>query len=392
MLVLMAYAKRRIWDADSHIMETPDWLASHADPGIRERLNPLTSNAVELVEHLDEAIELHDKRGTDAELVAVAEDRVLLDKGWLGLGAFDPAERSRALDLLGFERQMVFSTFCLGQFFLSKDIEVVYGGTTAHNRGMAEFCAEDERLVGVGYVPLVDGERAAAATTEAIELGCQAIHVKSAPSGDLSPTHRDFNGVWQRCVDANVPVVLHLGGGVAPNGRRPLPEAFENNGRPAGTGFLGGEGMRALDYMSTPHPVETFVAAMALDGVFEQLPDLRLGVIEQGAMWLVPFLRRIDIAQQVFKKGQPYLDLPMRASEYVRRQVKATPFPREPVGWLVEQTGEDMIMFSSDYPHPEGGKDPIALWSDTFGDLSDDAIDAFYWRNMAGFLAASVAA
>ena len=38
----MAYAEGRIFnDADSHIMETRDWLIAHADPDIRPKLHPL---------------------------------------------------------------------------------------------------------------------------------------------------------------------------------------------------------------------------------------------------------------------------------------------------------------------------------------------------------------
>ena len=34
----MTYANRRIWDADSHLMETPDWLVSDARTSIRGRI------------------------------------------------------------------------------------------------------------------------------------------------------------------------------------------------------------------------------------------------------------------------------------------------------------------------------------------------------------------
>ena len=38
----MTYANSRLMlDADSHIMETPDWVERHADPKIRARLAPL---------------------------------------------------------------------------------------------------------------------------------------------------------------------------------------------------------------------------------------------------------------------------------------------------------------------------------------------------------------
>ena len=67
-------------------------------------------------------------------------------KGWHALGAFDPAERSRALDLLGFDAQLVFSTFAATQFS-GDDIELLYGGTRAHNRAMSTFCEADARLL-----------------------------------------------------------------------------------------------------------------------------------------------------------------------------------------------------------------------------------------------------
>ena len=55
-------------------------------------------------------------------------------KGWSGLGAFDAGERSRALDLLGFESQLVFSTFAAGQF-AGGDIDLVTGGLASPQPG-----------------------------------------------------------------------------------------------------------------------------------------------------------------------------------------------------------------------------------------------------------------
>ena len=53
----MPYAHRPMHDADSHVMETPDWLRAHADPGVREKLPPLYLSTVkpgeeELIEQL----------------------------------------------------------------------------------------------------------------------------------------------------------------------------------------------------------------------------------------------------------------------------------------------------------------------------------------------------
>jgi predicted TIM-barrel fold metal-dependent hydrolase len=173
--------------------------------------------------------------------------------------------------------------------------------------------------------------------------------------------------------------MLHIGGG-----GRPLRRAFHNNGKPATTDFLGGgENIRSKDYMVLHHPPETFLAIMALEGVFEKFAGLRGGCIEQGALWVVPWLKRMDIAQETFQKTEPALKLPLRASEYIRRQVKFTPFPTEPVGWMIEQAGDELFLFSSDYPHPEGGRDPIARFESTLRETPEAAKELFYSGNFA---------
>lgn len=375
----MPYAAGRTYfDADSHLMETPDWLSSYADPVIRDRLEPYLGGKDRLAHAAMEAA--HRDRG-DASAEAEAEAKLMERKGWSAMGSFDPASRSKALDLLGFERQLVFSTFSVGQYESADDLDVVYGGARAHNRGMAEFCSGDERLVGVGQVPMVDPERAAEAVSEAIELGCGAVLVPSAPAREFSPTHHDYDGVWSRLADAGVPFMLHLGGG-----GNPLHPAFHVNGRPTPGDMLGdeGEGVRAKDFMVLNFGPEVFLTAMVLDGVFEKFPSLRCGVIEQGAGWVVNWFDRLDFAQRSFKKTEPLLaELPLKASDYIRRQVKFTPFPHEPVGWMIENAGPELFMFSSDYPHPEGGRDPLGKFEASLVGTDAASVERFYSRNFA---------
>lgn len=382
----MPYAEgRTFYDADSHVMETSDWLEAYADPVIRERLRPLQLGGAGKL--ADRAVADADARKASAEAVADAEDGLLERKGWSALGAFDPAERSRALDLLGFDRQLVFSTFAPGQF-LGGDTELLYGGTRAHNRAVADFCAADERLVAVGFVPLDDPNEAARAADEAIALGCGAVLVPSHPPKTHSPTHPDLDPLWARLQEANVPFMLHVGGG-----GRPLRPAFHENGRERPTDFLGGgENIRSKDYMVLHNPPEIFLAAMVLDGVLERFPGLRGGCIEQGALWVPALLRRLDIAQRTFARSEPLLrELPEQASDYVRRQVRFTPFPTEPVGWLIEQAGEELFLFSSDYPHPEGGKDPLARFEASLEGVGEDARHRFYAGNFADMMGMAAA-
>ena len=155
----MPYATGRTYfDADSHLMELSDWLVQYADPGVREKIRPLYLGGAGAL--AEQAVKEAEARRGDAEKARALEGALMKAKGWNALGAFDSAERRRALDLLGFDRQLVFSTFAASQF-AGDDLELLYGGTRALNRAMADFCSDDERLIAVGFVPLADATRAA---------------------------------------------------------------------------------------------------------------------------------------------------------------------------------------------------------------------------------------
>lgn len=380
----MPYAEGRTYhDADSHLMELTDWLVRYADPDLRERIRPLYLGAAGAL--AAQSVADAEARRGDRYAAQALEDNLMGAKGWAALGAFDPTERSRALDLLGVQQQLVFSTFAATQF-VGDDLDLLYGGTRAHNRAMADFCSHDRRLIAVGLVPWGDAVRAETEAREAMRLGCGAILVPSAPPKGRSPFHPDYHSFWALLEDAGVPFMLHVGGG-----GRGLPSAFHKNGKPPTTDFLGGgENLRSKDFMVIHYAPETFLSCMVLDGMFEKFPRLRGGCIEQGAMWVVPWLRRLDIAQQGFQKTEPALKLPLKASEYIRRQVKFTPFASEPVGWMIEQAGADLFLFSTDYPHPEGTRDPIGRFEASMAGVGDDARERFYSRNFAEMMGLAV--
>jgi len=382
----MTYAQgRTFYDADSHIMELPDWLPSYAEASIRERLRPLyLGGAGKLA--ADAVAQAQARQGDDAAARAL-EAELMVKKGWHALGAFDARERSRALDLLGFDSQLVFSTFAATQY-AGDDAEVLDGGLRAHNRAIADFCSDDRRLVAVGQTQWTTPERAQALLDEALDLGCGAILVPSHPGVGRSPTHPDYDRFWATLEERDVPFMLHIGGG-----GRALKKAFHDNGRPT-TDFLGGgENVRGKDYMTIYQVPEQFLSAMVLDGVLDLHPNLRGGCIEQGAMWVVPWLRRLDICQATFQKTEPTLKaLPERASDYVHRQLWFTPFPTEPIGWMTEQCGDDLFLFSSDYPHPEGTKNPIERFESTMDVMTPAQRDRFYQGNYADMMGAALVA
>lgn len=390
----MTYAgERAILDADSHVMELADFLDGFIDPDARERLRRQGVDALGPI--LEDARQRADRRRSDPAMAAQAEARLLADKGWMAMGGFDPAERSRALDLLGFDGQLVFATFATAMFSLprsprryddaaalSRDLDLLYAGCRAQNGAMVDFCRLDDRLFAVGYVSLADPARAAEVAREAIAGGCAAIMVPSTAAGDHAPTHPDLDPFWALLEEQSIPFVLHVGGG-----GRLLDRAFHDNDMPVTDHLGGGENIRSKDYLAISHSPSIFLGALILDGLFDRFPLLRGGCIEQGAGWVVSWMHQLDHAQRAFRRTEePLRRLQAKPSDYVHRHLKFTPFPGEPVGWMMEQAGADLFMFSTDYPHPEGGRDPLAKFEEELGGVGADDLHRFYRGNMATLL------
>lgn len=376
----MAYAgTRRILDADSHLMELPGFLERHAEPDVAERLRGRAMSGLKPI--LDAAVLARDTRRSDAAKAAEAEERLLVDKGWMAVGSFDATERGRVLDLLGFDAQLVFATFATAMF-IGRDLDRLYGGSRAQNRAVAEFCSADDRLLPVAFVPLDDPRRAVDLVEEAVDLGCAAVQVPSTAAGERAPTHPDLDAFWSVLERAGVPFVLHVGGG-----GRLLDGAFHNNDMPVTDHLGGGENIRSKDFLGIHHSPATFLGVLIYDGLFDRFPALRGGCIEQGAGWVVSWLHQLDYGQRAFRRTEePLRRLECTPSEYVHRHLKFTPFPGEPVGWMIEQAGDDLFMFSSDFPHPEGGRDPLAKFEETMAGTSETQKERFYSANMAELL------
>ena len=184
--------------------------------------------------------------------------------------------------------------------------------------------------------------------------------------------------MWAKAQDAGIPVVFHVGGtGDLIDGN------YFKNGLPIPPDFHGGEeNFRSVDYMGIPGPPAQTLATMIFDGVLERFSELRIGVIEQGAIWVPSWLRQMESAYDAFHRHEERLQaLSLRPTDYVRRQVRFTPYPTEDVGWIIANSGPEVCLFSSDYPHVEGGRKPLERFEASLGDVDDAVRQAFYCDN-----------
>ena len=391
----MAYIENRlVHDADAHIMETPNWLSDYADPDLRQRikspgyvneLRQIGDNESQL-EDIDAAFaRITERHGSD-EYRADEAAEIMNRKNFAATGAFIAEDRPRALELIGVASQLVFNTFYnrrLHDWEHEPDLDFSYGVARAHNRGMVEFCSVDSRLLPSCYVPLANFERTQAMAKEALEMGAAALLIPSGCPQDPSPRHIGLDPLWAIAQEAGIPIVFHVGG----TGDL-IDAAYFKNGLPIPPDFHGGEeNFRSVDYMGIPGPPMQTLATMIFDGVRERFPELRIGVIEQGAIWLPSWMRQMESTFDAFARHEERLQkLSIRPSEYVKRQIRATPYPTEDLGWITEQIGPEICLFSTDYPHVEGGRRPVERFERSLGDANEQIRNRFYAENFVDLM------
>ena len=301
-------------------------------PDVRDRLTPREAD-----DGSGRPLDVERMRAKHAsdEYRAVEAEEIMARKNFAATGGFIAEDRPRALDLLGFSSQLLFNTFHNGRFAALErsDPDLIYGAARAHNRGMVDFCSVDPRLLPTCYVPLADFDRAAAMAREAVEEGAAALLVPSACPVGHSPSHLGLDPVWATAEEAGIPVVFHVGGG-----GELLDKTYFLNGLPIPPDFHGGEeNFRSVDYMAIPGPPMQTIATMIFDGVLDRFPQLKIGVIEQGAIWVPSWMRQMESAFDAFVRHEERLQaLKLRPTEYVQRQIRATPYPTEDVGWITE--------------------------------------------------------
>ncbi len=379
----MTYAADRVlYDADSHIMELPTFLTDFADPHIRDALPPIDFGANSGLQRNLDTLVAQGGRHLEADVqkaLEMGDDILRGPKGYDAPGAFNAEERSRVLDLLGFRKQLVFASVSEGMVFSTRtDLDVRYGAARAHNRAMHAFCAADERLMGVAAITLDDPARALAELDTVLADGCGAVWVPHRDCGGRSPGHDDLDPFWARLQEAGIPFVIHIGGDALQ-----VSKAWMNNGRPLPKDWLGGgENVRGKDMTSVHHMAERFLSMMVLDGVFERFPTLTGASVELGAGWVPAMLDRLDWIVDIWRKSDVELAaLSRKPSEQIATQFAFTPYVYEDIGKLVAQSSPDLYLFSSDYPHPEGGRNPLGRFEQSLGNVDESVRTRFYSEN-----------
>ena len=347
----------RLIDSDEHLYEPRGLWADHIDPGARD-------DAVELIDDDDgytwlswrgqrlgladvhrpgdtASCGLHRERLRRGEPAAYNYDATLPDDYW------DPGARVRWLDHVGFGEAVCFPNFgLLWERRLSGSLPALTANMRAWNRWCAAIASEGQgRLHPVGHLTLRDAGWAEQEMGRLADAGVRLAMIAPGPVDGRPLSHPDHDRLWEAFVDHGVTPVFHVAD---------QPRVFDDCWYTEDEAFV-----PAVESVFLWVPPALALTDLILNGVFDRVPDLRVGVVELSSIWVPQFLLMLDGSFDFTSKlnGRPPATLARRPSEYFLSQVRVSSFSYEGPGRLAKSA--DVYMCCSDYPHSEGTATPL---------------------------------
>ncbi len=299
-------------------------------------------------------------------------------------GAWNYDERVRMLAADGIAAEIIFPDgiteqntppFGAGLGLSPREMvpELQWAGAMAHNRWLVELCSNDpERHLGVASIPLLwDVQEAVEAVRWCVENGLRAVMIPTMWCEHDPYHHVKYDPFWEACEDLGV--IIHFHSGPAPH-----PEFFGKDWpvEDQSDSLPGAMGIYVSEVMWWLYRPLTF---MIWGGVFERFPRLKAMIVEGGTMFMLPpWLRLLDHnytdVQFSAKLGDFRSHLSMKPSDYFRRNcgIGASCVPRSDLD-LRNLIGTELIMWGSDFPHPEGTwPNTEQYYKDTFSNFPEE--------------------
>ncbi|MCU1462749.1 MAG: hypothetical protein JWO37_2824 [Acidimicrobiales bacterium] len=304
------------------------------------------------------------------------------DLGYPGASQFhqlvDPARRVGWLDDQGIDVQCIISGLGYTLARAISDPALGQAALEAVNTWMSDAVAgHRDRLLPVTNLRFEDLEWTIGEMTRMRERGSRTFLISAEPVGDIPPHHPDFDRLWSAAEDLGM--VAHVHVGMSPASYHP---GWANTDDPA-----------LIRLISILHPHQTtqvFLNAMVFGGVFERHPRLTVLISELGVDWLPGTVAKMDTMAEpgVSPLILGEYKLPLKPSEYVRRNVRISPLPTPKESPLpLFDSLPEVAVFSSDYPHFEGSAGPIEHYEKELAAIDPAVRDAFLGDNIAGCFA-----
>ncbi len=365
----------KVFDADAHVVEPKNLWERFLDeryqhrvswqqpfPGM-DRFRPATVDG----RYTQSTKTLY---GRQQEAVRWTTEAMVAKYGEVVNKGFDGASVAESMKVEGVDLMVLYGPgYDMWVDGIDPDLQA--GMARAYNRWAEEMRETSSgRVLAAGPVPLNDVTRAVEEVRYAYEqLGMRCFWARPNPFNNRTLGDRYFDPLWEILQDLNVAFATHeFMGLVGPSAGEDRFSSF-------------------VEWHSCVHQMEAQMAmlAMIVNGVYERFPKLRVAYMEAGSAWLPSWLHRIE--EHVELAG--WLETPECTKppvEYFKRNCWITTECDEHLVYhVIEEMGDDRILFETDYPHPDS-KYPRAV--QTFldqGKISDESKRRILWDNALDF-------
>jgi predicted TIM-barrel fold metal-dependent hydrolase len=373
-------------DSDQHLYETRTMWGDHIDPDRREDALRIVDDELGYpwLTWRDRKLQPADVQqpgqtsalGTLHERIRAGRAPETRYDDELPRDYWDAGARADRLAAMGVDEAVVFPNFgLLWERTLDADLGALTANMTAWNRWCASVATDGRGKVHpVAHLTLRDEQWLLAELARLERDGVRLAMVAPAVVDGRPLSHRDHDPMWRAFVEHGVRPLFHVA-----DQRRPFADAWYTDPADA--------------FVSTLDSVFLWTAAalactdLILNGTLERHPELRIGIVELSAVWVPMFLMMLDGGSDFTARlnGRPLAPLPMRPSEYFRRQVRVSSFSYELPSRLIRQTG-DLYMCCSDYPHSEGTATPLADYAGSAIPLGPDDAPGLFRDNVSMLL------
>jgi hypothetical protein len=348
-------------DSDQHLYEYRGLWAEHIEPKLRAEAIRFEDDALGHVRVVwrDRVLAVADVQ-IPGETDAIGERRRREREGLPPLVRYDdalprdywdPAARAARLASLGFDEAVLFPNYGLAfERTLSCELPALLGNMAAWNRWCEIVVKEGRgRLHPVAHCSLRDLDWLERELAQLSATGVRLAMIAPAAVDGKRLSHPELERAWSAFEHHGISPVFHVAD---------QPKVFDE----AWYDERGALGNFAVDTALLYVPAALACTDLILHGVLERHPSLRLGIVELSAVWVPLFLMMLDGGSEfVARLEGRKLPLPLKPSDYFRRQVRVSSFAYElPLNLQRMLGGADLLMACSDYPHSEGTATPVA--------------------------------
>ncbi|MEO3787196.1 amidohydrolase family protein [Actinocorallia sp. B10E7] len=367
-----------IIDVDSHFQEPPDWLvtvdgtlASRVDPGWYFRTTTrdlfsffsdkapedrLEADAERLTASIRASQEFFAGFTTLKEAAEAARNSRFRGMAY-PWGGYLPEERLEWMDKNEIDLQLINPASALvtvDRIATYLEPQDVPRAIRAYNDWAASVVAgHTDRLMTTALLWWEDVDWCVRELHRTRELGSRAFLLPGRPPAGKSHAHSDFEPIWRAASELGMSGVLHFGFLGGPE----VASGWYRTGRQE----LGDVGY-ALASVAATNP-QLLTASLIASGVFERNPGFTLMLQEyQATGWVPAWVRQLDylLTLPILRNITGRWKLPLKPSEYFRRQVLVVAQPGDRIRDALAALDGECVVFSSDFPHPEGSSTPTA--------------------------------